>query len=229
MAEIKLTKNELRSQQNLLGQLQKYLPTLRLKKAMLQAEVSEARLEIDGCEKEYHRLYGEVEEYSPLLSDSLAINWASAVKIAKVGRRYENIAGVEVPYFESILFTDIVYHLFETPPWVDPVIKGLRELAEAKVRIEIAIEKKEALEKEFREVSIRVNLFEKILIPRATANIKKIKVFLGDQQLSAVSRAKVAKTAIFRNSSSASTERGKAAAGRRPDEFMKVAAKLAMD
>ncbi len=43
MAEIKLTKNELRSQQNLLAQLEKYLPTLQLKKAMLQSEVSEAR------------------------------------------------------------------------------------------------------------------------------------------------------------------------------------------
>ena len=45
-------------------------------------------------------------------------------------------------------------------------------------------------------MSIRVNLFEKILIPRALRNIKKIKVFLGDQQLAAVSQAKVAKAKI---------------------------------
>jgi V/A-type H+-transporting ATPase subunit D len=57
-------------------------------------------------------------------------------------------------------------------------------------------EQRQALEKEWREVSIRVNLFEKILIPRAVENIRKIKVFLGDQQLAAVSRAKVAKTKI---------------------------------
>ena len=43
------------------------------------------------------------------------------------------------------------------------------------------------------------NLFEKILIPRAKANIKKIKVFLGDQLLAAVSQAKVAKTKVMLN------------------------------
>jgi V/A-type H+/Na+-transporting ATPase subunit D len=196
MAEIKLTKNELRTQQNLLGQLQKYLPTLQLKKAMLQAEVAEARVEVAECEGVYHRLHRQVEEYSLLLSETLTINLTGSVKIEKVGRRYENIAGVEVPYFDGIAFADFTYNLFETPPWVDPVVKGLRELTEANVRIKIAEEKKRALEKEFREVSIRVNLFEKILIPRASSNIKKIKVFLGDQQLSAVSRAKVAKAKL---------------------------------
>ena len=196
MAEIKLTKNELRAQQNKLNQLKKYLPTLQLKKAMLQAEVSEARAEIAKCEEEYHRVHAKVEGYSPLLTQILTVNLKDSAKIVKVGRRYENIAGVEVPYFESIAFADFSYNLFDTPPWVDPVTRGLRELAEANVRIKIAREKKTALENELREVSIRVNLFEKILIPRAARNIKKIKVFLGDQQLAAVSQAKVAKAKI---------------------------------
>ena len=39
MAEIKFTKTELRSQQLKLDRLRKYLPTLQLKKAMLQVEV----------------------------------------------------------------------------------------------------------------------------------------------------------------------------------------------
>jgi V/A-type H+-transporting ATPase subunit D len=206
MAEIKLTKNELRVQQNRLGQLQKYLPTLQLKKAMLQAEVSEARIEIGKCEAEYNRLHKQVEAYSPLLAEVLAINLADSARITKVGRRYENVAGVEVPYFESIEFADFSYNLFDTPPWVDPVTRGLRGLAEANVRIKIAEEKKAALEKELREVSIRVNLFEKILIPRATGNIKKIKVFLGDQQLAAVSQAKVAKAKIERRKEALSME-----------------------
>lgn len=196
MAEIKLTKNELRAQQNRLGQLQKYLPTLQLKKAMLQVEVSEARLEIAKCEGLYNGLHSQVERYSALLTETLTINLTDSAKILKVNRRFENIAGVEVPYFESIVFADFTYNLFETPPWVDSVAKGLRELVEASVRIKIAQEKKIALEKELREVAIRVNLFEKILIPRAIANIKKIKVFLGDQQLAAVSQAKVAKAKI---------------------------------
>lgn len=196
MAEVKLTKTELRVQQNRLGSLQKYLPTLQLKKAMLQAEVNEARLEIARAEDFFSEIHQKVERFSSLLTEKTPIDPKTIVKIKKVHRRYENIAGVEVPYFEGVDFDDIVYNLFESPPWVDSVIEGIRSVAEAKVKVSIAQEKKAALENELRQVSIRVNLFEKILIPRALSNIKKIKVFLGDQELAAVGRAKVAKNII---------------------------------
>lgn len=196
MAEIKLTKNELRAQQTRLGQLQKYLPTLQLKKAMLQFEVNEARVEIVKFEEDYQKVNTFVQTFSALLSEHSIIDFSKAVKVTNVAKRYENIAGVEVPYFEGISFADFTYNLFETPAWVDSAIECLRKLAEANAKIMVAREKKAALEKELREVSIRVNLFEKILIPRALANIKKIKVFLGDQQLAAVSQAKVAKAKI---------------------------------
>lgn len=196
MAEIKLTKNELRIQQGRLHQLQKYLPTLQLKKAMLQGEVNEARIEIVKCEDAFEKIHEQVDHYAAILTQGLSFDIRESAKILKVHRRYENIAGVEVPYFEKIDFADFTYTLFDTPAWVDTVIIGLRTLAEAQVRVQIAREKKTALEKELREVSIRVNLFEKILIPRAIKNIKKIKVFLGDQQLAAVSQAKVAKAKI---------------------------------
>lgn len=196
MAEIKLTKNELRSQQLRLNTLKKYLPTLQLKKAMLQTEIQDARNEMLECEKQYEIRHERSEEYSSLVTQTLSFNPMAAAKIESLHRRYENIAGVEVPYFESISFADATYDLFDTPPWLDSLIAELRALAEAYVRIQIAAEKKEALEKELRDVTIKVNLFEKILIPRATRNIKKIKVFLGDQQLAAVSQAKVAKRKI---------------------------------
>ena len=39
----------------------------------------------------------------------------------------------------------------------------------------------------------RVNLFEKVKIPETQGNIKKIQVYLGDQQTAAVVRGKIAK------------------------------------
>jgi len=48
MAEVKLQKNELRAQQARLNQLQRYLPTLQLKKALLQVEVQNAKAGIDN-------------------------------------------------------------------------------------------------------------------------------------------------------------------------------------
>ena len=77
-------------------------------------------------------------------------------------------------------------------------MEKLKDLIEAKARINVVEEKKAILEKELREVSIRVNLFEKIRIPRTQFNIKKIKVFLGDQELASVAQAKVAKAKILK-------------------------------
>ena len=196
MAEVKLTKTELRAQQYRLGQLQKYLPTLQLKKAMLQSEVQQARLEIDALEEAYSFEHNRVEGYAALLTNKVTLDPKRIIKGAKVQKHYENIAGVEVPYFDGIFFEEITYDLFTTPPWVDSVIVGVRGLITSYAKVEVAREKKRALEKELREVSIRVNLFEKILIPRSLSNIRKIRVFLGDLQLAAVSQAKVAKNKI---------------------------------
>lgn len=198
MGEVKLTKNELRSQQTLLAQLEKYLPTLQLKKAMLQAEIHDVRLEIRKLEDLLSHKRQEVENFSSLLTVKTTINPFDGVKIKHLSKRFENVAGVELPYFVSIEFEEFSYSLFETAPWIDAAISELRALVELNERIKVSHEQSVALEKELREVSIRVNLFEKILIPRALGNIRRIKVFLGDQELAAVSRAKVAKNKIER-------------------------------
>lgn len=196
MAEIKLTKNELRIQQNKYNQLAKYLPTLQLKKAMLQIEVNEVRAEILRLEKNFIEARGRVAEYGQLFSQHIGINVRNLAKVSSILKRTENIAGVDTPIYEGVEFEPIDYSLFESPPWLDAAIQGLRVLVEARAELLVTNERKAALEKELRDVSIRVNLFEKNLIPKALANIKKIKIFLGDQQLAAVSQAKVAKTKI---------------------------------
>lgn len=199
MAEIKLTKNELRNQQMHLAQLEKYLPTLQLKKAMLQAEVQETRHEIQRLEELQKISLEKANNFSALMTTKTSVDPTAAAKITRVRKHYENVAGVEVPYFDGVDFEEFSYSLFETPPWVDAAIVELRGLALAREQILVVYEQRAALEKELREVSIRVNLFEKILIPRAINNMRTIKVFLGDQQLAAVSRAKVAKSKIEAN------------------------------
>lgn len=73
MAEIKLTKNELRIQQTRLGQLEKYLPTLRPKKAMLQAEVQETRLQTEHQEVARNKTRANIEAFSELLSTKSSV------------------------------------------------------------------------------------------------------------------------------------------------------------
>ena len=198
MAVLKLTKNELRAQQTRLAQFQRYLPTLQLKKAMLQFEVNNALNEIAVLHGQFEESRKRVEEFSPLLLENLfcdVVQYADAVHVKK---RYENIAGVEIPIFDQVVFKQTDYFLFDTPVWTDLAIELLRQFVILREKIAVAEEKRRALERELREVSIRVNLFEKILIPRSLENIKKIRVFLGDQQLASVAQAKVAKQKIAR-------------------------------
>jgi V/A-type H+-transporting ATPase subunit D len=197
MSQLKLTKTELRLQQLKLAQLQKYLPTLQLKKAMLQLEVANAAQEIEELFIDFRSAETLVQHYAALLSDRSASDLFDTVKIVEVQKKYENIAGVDIPLFEGVIFEQATYSLFDTPVWLEDAIKGVKDLLIVREMIKTVREKKAALEKELREVSIRVNLFEKIMIPRASNNIKKIKIFLGDQQLAAVSQAKVSKKKIL--------------------------------
>jgi len=197
VAELKLTKAELRIQQIRLAQLQKYLPTLQLKKALLQIEVQHAQAEIDRLDVQAQMLHDRVEHYAALFSTREVRDLLQAVQIEEIKKTYDNIAGIEIPILEKIVFAPPDYALFDTPAWLDVAVEGVKELITAQQKRAIAHEKKRLLEKELREVSIRVNLFEKIMIPRAEANIKKIKIFLGDQQLAAVAQAKVSKQKIL--------------------------------
>lgn len=193
---VKLSKTELRIQQTRLGQFLRYLPTLQLKKAMLQVEITAAELEIASLQNLFDLARSEVENFSPLLLEKVACNLLEYADVLHVKKRYENVAGVDIPILDKVVFREASYFLFDTPVWTDSATELLREMVILREKLAIGEEKRRALEKELRDVSIRVNLFEKILIPRAQSNISKIRIFLGDQQLASVAQAKVAKKKI---------------------------------
>lgn len=197
MSNIKYTKTELRAQQIKLSQLEKYLPTLQLKKAMIQLEINQVAFELEKLQIEMNTFEERMYGYKQLLTDSDAESLFEALQIVSINKRFENIAGIEIPIFEKIVFAEPSYFLFDTPYWLESGIQGGQNLIETRERISILHEQKKLLEKELREVSIRVNLFEKIMIPRTKENIKKVKIFLGDLQLAAVAQAKVSKRKIL--------------------------------
>lgn len=197
MSQVKLTKTELRSQQYRLHQLEKYLPTLQLKKTLLQIEVNRAHVESLAIEKHLDLCVERVELFSPLLTSSYSFVLMEAIKVREVAIGSENIAGVDLPLLEKVDFISVTFSLFATPVWMDTAIEQVKELILYREKKKVSMRRHAALEHELREVSIRGNLFEKIMIPRAKENIKKIKIFLGDQELAAVCRAKVSKGKIL--------------------------------
>lgn len=194
---IKYTKTELRTRQIKLTQLCRYLPTLQLKKALLQLEVDSAANELEKLMIQLSEHAEKISRCAKLFLSKEAHFLFEALDPFEVKSHHENIAGVDLPLFEEVVFPLPSYALFDSPIWLDSAILQMRELIETREKGHLVRKKKALLEKELSEVSIRVNLFEKIMIPRTKDHIKKIKIFLGDQQLAAVSQAKVAKRKIL--------------------------------
>jgi len=63
------------------------------------------------------------------------------------------------------------------------------------------------LEAELRSTTQRVNLFEKVKIPETEENIKKISIYMADQQVNAVVRSKISKRKVaIRNATASESE-----------------------
>jgi V/A-type H+-transporting ATPase subunit D len=192
MAKIKLTKNELKKQKDSLKMYQRYLPTLMLKKQQLQAEIRiietrirELRLEkeqVDESFKAWIAVFGETGIFTP-----------DILKITGIKSSQGNIAGVTIPIFEGADFQIASYNLVCTPLWLDKAVENLKKVLLIDLEARTLEEQQRRLERELRTTSQRVNLFEKIKIPEAKGNIKKIQVYLGDQQTAAVVRGKISK------------------------------------
>ena len=196
MAKIKLTKNEQKKQKDSLKQFTRYLPTLQLKKQQLQTVIRQSYAEIEELKvkqkeavegmKSWIAVYGENSSWSEERSIS------HLVKVKEVKKTKGNIAGVEVPVFQSLVFEDVPYDLRVYPLWVDKAIVALGEIARYDALIETLKERIRLLDKELRTTTQRVNLFEKVKIPEAKENIRKIGIYLQDQQTPAAVRGKIA-------------------------------------
>ena len=193
MAKIKLTKNELKIQRDALKRFQRYLPTLQLKKQQLQAEVSLVREALAELDRHLQEEITRNQQNLALFSGPDAEQLRDLLEITQweVGRH--NVAGTDVPVFHSLTFADIEYDLFATPLWFDDALEFLKKQIELRLRRTLVEEQLDLLEQELRVVTQRVNLFEKVKIPESKENIRRINIYIGDQQTNSVGRSKIAK------------------------------------
>jgi V/A-type H+-transporting ATPase subunit D len=124
--------------------------------------------------------------------------FTDSMRVITIQRSEENIAGIELPVFMGVEFAP-VESLVGSVPLNAFSLRGIfEEVMEVICRHQVLLERRKILEKELRDVTVKVNLFDKILIPRAEANIKKIKIALDDQQLAQIANAKKAKELILK-------------------------------
>ena len=192
MAKLKLTKNEQKKQKDSLKRFQRYLPTLMLKKQQLQAEIRTVEIRVFELNRLKERQDDQIKKWAGIFSEE-GVFAPEILKITKLVTSEGNIAGVAIPIFESVEFEVEEYDLIEKPLWLDLAINNMKNALSLNLELQCLEEQLKRLKKELQTTSQRVNLFEKIKIPEAKANIKKIAVYLGDQQTAAVVRGKISK------------------------------------
>ena len=192
--KIKLTQAELKHQRDALRKYERYLPTLQLKKQLLQLEIVHQAAALRARKASLSGMENAAKDWAGLLSEAPGIGqWLIPGEIVTMKK---NIAGVDVPVFVRLEFPPAEYDLFRTALWVDAALEALRAMVSAREEIRVMEQGISVLTRELRVTTQRVNLFEKVKIPEAREAIRLIKISLGDQMTNAVGRSKIAKAKI---------------------------------
>jgi len=192
MARLQLNKSSLAREQTQLKSYERFLPSLDLKRQQLMAERARAREEVDRLEQKVQALVQQVGERLPMLAQQgVVLDGLVTLRDYKV--KEVNVVGVKLPDLDRIDVVVRPYSVLAKPHWVDAAALLLHDVIEARVRVKIAEERVRIFERAVATITQRVNSFEKVLIPRAKANIKRIRIYLSDEQMQAVVRSKISK------------------------------------
>jgi len=192
MAQLQLNKSSLSNQKTKLKTYQRFLPSLDLKRQQLMVEKAKAQTELDVFLATVSDLTKRVGTDLPML-DNPEVDLAGIVRLKDFQLTSENIIGTKLPVLTRINVEIMPYSTMAKPHWVDDVARLLQQMLEARLHVQITKKRVKLLDEAAKTISQRANLFEKILIPTTHDNIKKIKIYLSDAQMSAVVRSKIAK------------------------------------
>ncbi|WP_109312176.1 V-type ATP synthase subunit D [Ruegeria sp. AU67] len=192
MARLQLNKSSLAREQTQLKSYERFLPSLDLKRQQLMAERAKAREDVQRLQDEVQELAQKVGEKLPMLGQQ-GVDLDGLVELKDYKVKEVNVVGVKMPALDRIEVAVRPYSYLAKPHWVDAAARLLHDMIEARLRVKVAEERVKKFDRAVATITQRVNLFEKVLIPRANANIKKIRIYLSDEQMQAVVRSKISK------------------------------------
>lgn len=192
MARLSLNKAALQKESSKLKRYQHYLPSLELKRQKLVVERAKGWSQFEKTRHRINACQQLVAETLPMMSH-LDIDLGHLVRVKNVELENENIVGINLPVFKSIQLDCKPYSPYLTPHWVDGVVVQLRLMLELQCQHLVEQQRLQMLNVAVRKVTQKVNLFDKVLIPKTQLNIRKIKIFLSDAERADVVRAKMTK------------------------------------
>ena len=178
---------------------ERYLPTLQLKKQQLQVEVRSVQTRMEELQALKKTLEQDASPWMEVFAEQGAARTQEGeplLKVAFISTDTGNIAGVAIPLFLGVEFEHKGYDLYSTSLWVDAALILMERLVRTQLELEVVSKQKDLLSQELRITTQRVNLFEKVKIPETIADIRKIRIYLGDQETAQVVRGKIAKRKV---------------------------------
>jgi V/A-type H+/Na+-transporting ATPase subunit D len=192
MARVSLSKSSLAKQNRNLRTYEQYLPALDLKRKLIMSERAKEVRAREATRREIAALHERVQENLPMIANR-EIQLADLIKVRGTQIGTENVVGTSLPVLETLDVDRRDYGLMSIPHWVDAVADALVEMLTLRARLALHERRLAMLDAAVRKVTQRVNLFGKVLIPKARANIKLIQVYLSDTDRAAIVRSKIAK------------------------------------
>lgn len=192
MARLALNKSSLKRQRDQLKTYTKFLPSLELKRQQLMIAYRRSLREAQSIQQAEADFYARYEALHDLLG-STSIPLEGLMRVERVRVSQENEVGVRLPVLEGIDVRVASYSMLSKPFWVDILVDVLQGLGQLRVKRKVQEERVARLREAVRKITQRVNLFEKVLIPQAEENIRRINIFLADAQRVSVVRSKIAK------------------------------------
>ena len=192
MARLQLSKSALSREQKNLRTYQRFLPSLDLKRQQVMAERNKAARQLEQTRREIDELRKVAGDINPMLANR-DVELTDLARITDVRLDVENVVGTRLPTLKTVIVEVRDYPLMGKPFWVDNTARMLRQMLELRVRLQVEERRLALLEQAVKTITQRVNLFDKVLIPRARQNIKRIQIYLSDLQTAGVVRSKIAK------------------------------------
>lgn len=192
MAKLALNKTTLNREGRKLKSFRQFVPALDLKRKQLLSARQETRKSLEQTEQLLADLQQEVAEQLPMLANS-DVELASLLQIRTCDVGYINLVGLELPELRQFEVELAQYSRLLYPHWVDVLLDLQQRALKAEIEIQIYRQRLALLEEGLQKTTQRLNLFDKVLIPQARANIRKIQIALSDAERAGVVRAKIAK------------------------------------
>src|SRR6056297_1515676 len=192
MARLTLSKAQLGKEKAALAMYRRYLPALDMKRKQLMAERKRAEGRLAALRREEAERIGHIGAEIPMLADS-GIDLDGLARLTAVDLGSRNVVGQIVPVVERIAVEVAPYGRLARPHWVDLVAERLTEVLRLRVEAQVTEREIALLDGAIRTVTQRVNLFDKVLIPQAQSNIRRLGIALGDMDRSAVVNSKIGK------------------------------------